>query len=68
MRRAFEEYATARLTKEQPLKKVRAWVSQTGATSRSTSQAIGMLLRNQLYVGIVDVRVRCFAESEATLN
>src|SRR5918992_2619828 len=55
VRRAFEEYATGRYTKEQLLKQVRAW----GLTNRRgkplTSQAIGMLLRNQLYAGIADV-------------
>jgi hypothetical protein len=55
VRRAFEEYATGRFTKEQLLKQARAW----GLTNRRgrplTSQAIGMLLRNQLYAGIVDV-------------
>jgi site-specific DNA recombinase len=55
VRRAFEEYATGRFTKEQLLKQVRTW----GLTNRRgrpiTSQAIGMLLRNQLYAGIVDV-------------
>jgi site-specific DNA recombinase len=51
----FEEYATGRFTKEQLLKQTKAW----GLTNRRgrplTSQAIGMLLRNQLYAGIVDV-------------
>ena len=55
MRRAFEAYATGRYTKEQLLKSARNW----GLTNRRgkpvTSQAIGMLLRNQLYAGIVDV-------------
>ena len=55
VRRAFEEYATGRFTKQQLLKQARAW----GLTNRRgrplTSQAIGMLLRNQLYAGIVDV-------------
>ncbi|HEX2342642.1 MAG TPA: recombinase family protein [Vicinamibacterales bacterium] len=55
VRRVFEEYATGRYTKEQLLKHARAW----GLTNRRgrplTSQAIGMLLRNQLYAGIVDV-------------
>ena len=55
VRRAFEEYATGRFTKEQLLKQARGW----GLTNRRdrplTSQAIGMLLRNQLYAGIVDV-------------
>ena len=49
VRRAFEEYATGRFTKEQLLKQARAW----GLTNRRgrplTSQAIGVLLRNQLY-------------------
>ena len=55
VRRAFEEYATGQFTKEQLLKRARAW----GLTNRRgkplTSQAIGVLLRNQLYAGIVDV-------------
>jgi site-specific DNA recombinase len=55
VRRAFEEYATSRFSKEQLLKQARAW----GLTNRRgrplTSQAIGVLLRNQLYAGIVDV-------------
>ena len=55
LRRVFEEYATGRFTKEQLLKQVRAW----GVTNRRgrplPSQAIGVLLRNQLYAGIVDV-------------
>jgi site-specific DNA recombinase len=55
VRRAFEEDATGRFTKQQLLKQSRAW----GLTNRRgrplTSQAIGVLLRNQLYAGIVDV-------------
>ena len=55
VRRAFEEHATGRFTKEQLLKQSRAW----GLTNRRgcplTSQAIGVLLRNQRYAGIVDV-------------
>ncbi|MGE0706297.1 MAG: recombinase family protein, partial [Vicinamibacterales bacterium] len=55
IRRAFEEYATGRFTKQQLLKQVRSW----GLTNRRgkplTSQAIGVLLRNQVYAGIVDV-------------
>ena len=66
VRRAFEEYATGRYTKEQLLKKVRTW----GLTNRRgrpmTSQAIGMLLRNQLYAGIVDVPEYGVAANEAT--
>ena len=53
VRRAFEEYATGRFTKQQLLKQSRAW----GLTNRRgcplTSQAIGVLLRNQLYAGIL---------------
>jgi hypothetical protein len=48
-------YATGRYTKEQLLKQT----SALGLTNRRgrplTSQAIGMLLRNRLYTGIVDV-------------
>ena len=55
VRRAFEEYATGRLTKEQLLKRVRAWGLTNRRDKPLTSQAIGMLLRNQLYAGIVDV-------------
>ena len=55
VRRTFEEYASGRHTKEQLLKKARKW----GLTNRRgkplASQAIGVLLRNQLYAGIVDV-------------
>jgi site-specific DNA recombinase len=55
VRRAFEDYATGQYTKEQLLKHARTW----GLTNRRgkplTSQAIGVLLRNQLYAGIVDV-------------
>jgi hypothetical protein len=54
-RRVFEEYATGRYTKEQLLKQARAW----GLTNRGgrplTSQAMGILLRNQVHAGIVDV-------------
>lgn len=55
VQRAFAEYATGRFTKEQLLKRVRTW----GLTNRRggplTSQAVGKLLRNGLYAGIVDV-------------
>jgi site-specific DNA recombinase len=55
VRRAFEDYATGQYTKEQLLKRARNW----GLTNRRgkplTSQAIGVLLRNRLYAGIVDV-------------
>jgi DNA invertase Pin-like site-specific DNA recombinase len=55
VRRVFKDYATGQYTKEQLRKRARRW----GLTNRRgrplTSQAIGMLLRNQLYAGIVDV-------------
>jgi hypothetical protein len=55
VRRAFQDYATGQYTKEQLLKRAR----MSGLTNRRgkplTSQAIGMLLRNHLYAGIVDV-------------
>lgn len=55
VRRVFEEYATGRYTKQQVLQQARAW----GLTNRRggplRSQAIGVLLSNQLYAGIVDV-------------
>ena len=51
VRRAFEDYATGQYTKERLLKRARMW----GLTNRRgkplTSQAIGVLLRNQLYAG-----------------
>jgi hypothetical protein len=55
VRRIFDEYATGRFTKQQMLQQATAW----GLTNRRGrplgSQAIGMLLRNPLYAGIVDV-------------
>jgi hypothetical protein len=62
VRRAFEEYATGQYTKEQLLKRARAWGLTNRRDKPLTSQAIGVLLRNQLYAGIVDVPeygVRC---------
>ncbi len=55
VRRAFDEYATGRHTKEQLLKRARNWRLTNRRGKPLTSQAIGMLLRNQLYAGIVDV-------------
>ena len=47
-----------RFTKELLLKQARAWGLTRGRRNRPlTSQAIGMLLRNQLYAGIVDIPV-----------
>ena len=55
IRRVFEAYATGRFTKQQVLEQAHVW----GLTNRRdrplTSQAIGMLLRNRLYAGIVDL-------------
>ncbi len=55
VRRAFGNYATGRYTKEQLLKQVRTWGLTNRRGKQLTSQAIGVLLRNQLYAGIVDV-------------
>jgi len=55
VRRAFQEYATGRYTKEQLLKRARAWGLTNRRGKPPTSQAIGTLLRNQLYASIVDV-------------
>jgi site-specific DNA recombinase len=55
VRRIFKHYATGTYTKQQILQKATQW----GLTNRRgqplTSQAIGMLLRNRLYIGIIDV-------------
>jgi site-specific DNA recombinase len=55
VRRAFEEYGTGRFTKEQLLKHVRSWGLTNRRCKPLTSQAIGVLLRNQIYAGIVNV-------------
>jgi hypothetical protein len=55
VRRAFQQYATGRYTKEQLLKQTSVWGSTNRRGRPLTSQAIGMLLRNRLYAGIVDV-------------
>jgi len=55
VRRAFEDYATGEYTKEQLLKRARSWSLTNRRGKPLTSQAIGVLLRNQLYAGIVDV-------------
>jgi hypothetical protein len=55
VRRAFEVYATGRFTKQQLLKQSRAWGLICRRGRPLTSQAIGVLLRNQLYTGIGDV-------------
>ena len=51
VRRAFEEYATGRFTRQQVLEQARVWELTNCRNRPLTSQAIGMLLRNQLYAG-----------------
>jgi hypothetical protein len=55
VRRLFKQYASGTYTKQDILRKATQW----GLTNRRgqplTSQAIGMLLRNRLYIGIIDV-------------
>ena len=55
VRRLFKQYATGTYTKQEILQKATQW----GLTNRRgeplTSQAIGMLLRNRLYIGLIDV-------------
>ena len=55
VRRVFEEYATGRFSKQQILQQATAWGLRNRRGVPLSSQAIGMLLRNQLYAGIVDV-------------
>lgn len=55
MRRVFDEYTTGQFTKQQVLQRA----TDAGLRNRRgrplSSQAIGMLLRNQLYAGVIDV-------------
>ena len=55
VRRIFKHYATGTYTKQEILHKATEW----GLTNRRGqplgSQAIGTLLRNRLYVGLIDV-------------
>jgi hypothetical protein len=51
----FEAYATGRFTKQQVLEQARSWGLTNRRNRPLTSQAIGELLRNQLYAGIVSV-------------
>jgi site-specific DNA recombinase len=55
VRRVFEEYATGRFHKQQLLQQATAWGLRKRRGMPLSSQAIGALLRNQLYAGIVDV-------------
>jgi Recombinase len=55
VRRLFKHSATGTYTKQEILQKATQW----GLTNRRgqplSSQAIGMLLRNRLYIGVIDV-------------
>ena len=64
--RVFEEYTTGRFTKQQVLDQARARRLTNRRNRPLTSQAIGVVLRNPLYAGIVDVPGTVFAESAAT--
>ena len=55
VRRLFKQYATGTYTKQEILRKATQW----GLTNRRgqplSSQAIGMLLRNRFYGGVIEV-------------
>ena len=53
--RAFEDYATGRFSKQQILERATTAGLRNRRNQRISSQAIGMLLRNPLYAGIIDV-------------
>ena len=55
VRRVFEQYATGRFTKQQMLQKATTWGLRNRRGQPLSSQGIGMLLRNQLYIGVIDV-------------
>jgi len=55
VRRAFEDYSRGRYSKEQLLKRIRTWGLENRRGRPLTAQAVGMLLRNSLYAGIVNV-------------
>jgi site-specific DNA recombinase len=55
VRRLFKQYATGTYTKQQILRKATQWGLTNRRSQPLTSQAIGMLLRNRLYIGIIDV-------------
>jgi DNA invertase Pin-like site-specific DNA recombinase len=55
IRKAFEDYATGRFSKQQVLERVTTAGLRNRRNQPLSSQAIGMLLRNQLYAGIIDV-------------
>jgi DNA invertase Pin-like site-specific DNA recombinase len=55
IRKAFEDYATGRFTKQQILDQVTVAGLRNRRGQPLSSQAIGMLLRNQLCAGVIDV-------------
>jgi hypothetical protein len=55
VRRIFKHYATGTFTKQEILRKATEWGPSNRRGQPLSSQAIGMLLRNSLYVGIIDV-------------
>jgi site-specific DNA recombinase len=55
VRKAFEDYATGRFNKQQILERVTADGLRNRRNQPLSSQAIGALLRNRLYAGIIDV-------------
>jgi site-specific DNA recombinase len=55
IRKAFEDYASGRFNKQQILERVTAEGLRNRRNQPLSSQAIGMLLRNELYAGIIDV-------------
>ncbi len=55
IRQAFEDYATGRFTKQETRERATAAGLRNRRNQPLSSQAIGMLLRNQLYAGVIDV-------------
>ena len=55
VRRLFKHYATGTYTKQEILQKATQWGLTNHRGQPLSSQAIGMLLRSCLYIGISDV-------------
>ena len=55
VRRAFEEFATGRFTKEEVLGVVSGLGLRTRRGSKLTPQSFGRMLTNRLYVGLINV-------------
>jgi Recombinase len=55
VRRLFKQYATGMYTNQEVLQKATQWGLTNRRGQPPSSQAIGMLLRNRLYVGMIDV-------------